>query len=206
MKIKHFVLLSSILFFSLYSEAFMTVQETAEISPMGQYKIGVEPQLKTSDGGGFNFSGFFDAALSEETSIRAQAGFGDTDFMAGGSFKWVPVPDYDRQPAIGGKTSVITWREASTNFVTFRIEPIVSKKFETESGLFTPYASLPFMFTSGNSKNTTGIQVAGGTEYHNSKWGNTVIAGELGIDAKDSFSYISAYVTFYLDDIKMKGN
>lgn len=202
-----FSLLFSVLILSSFSaQAFMTVQETAEISPLGHYKIGLEPQLKTSDGGGFNFSGFFDAALSDETSIRAQLGFGDTDFMAGGSFKWVPVPDYENQPAIGGKASVITWRESSLNFVTMRIEPIVSKKLETAHGLFTPYAALPFMFTSGNSTNTTGIQVAGGTEYHNPNWGNTVIAGELGIDAKDSFSYISGYITFYLDDIKPRGN
>lgn len=190
---------------STSASAFMTVQETAEISPLGKYKLGVEPQLKMSDGNGFNFSGFFDAALSDATSARVSAGFGDTDFYAGGSFKWVPVPDYGQQPAIGGKASIITSRDASTNFVTLRIEPLISKKFETDQGLFTPYGAIPVMFTSGNSKNTTGIQIAGGSEYHHPNWGNTVVAAELGIDAKDSFSYLSAYVTFYLDDIKTRG-
>lgn len=204
---KNYILISIIsLFLSSSALGFMTVQETAEISPMGKYKLGLEPQLRLSDGSGFNFSGFFDAALSEETSARVAAGFGDTDFFGSGSFKWVPVPDYEKQPAVGGKASIITWRETSVNFVTFRIEPIVSKKFETEHGLFTPFAALPVGFTSGNSKNTTGIQLAGGTEYHHPDWGNTVVAGELGINAKDSFSYISAYVTFYLDDIKTRGH
>lgn len=196
------------LFFILMAEvsqAYLSVQESGEIGQVGNYRLGLEPQAKLSSGGGANLTGFFDAPLNEESSFRGLVGFGDRDFYVGGSFKWIPIPDYENQPAIGGKFSVITSREASVNFVSFRLDPIVSKKFQTDQGLFIPYAAIPVTVTNGDSKTITGIQVVGGTEYVKPEWDATFLGAELGIDAKDSFSYLSVYVSFYLDDIKRIG-
>lgn len=187
-------------FFALQAQAFMTVQESNDITPMGKYKLGVEPQLRTSNGNGMNFTGFFDAPINEEMSARALIGSGDTDFVAGGSFKWVPVPDYGNQPAVGGKIGGYFWRESDEGYFTVRVEPIVSKKLHTEIGDFTPYGALPILFNSGKDYNKTGVQLAAGTEYFHSEADNMTFGAELGLDAKDSFSYISGYVTIYLDD------
>lgn len=185
---------------ALQAQAFMTVQESNDVTPMGKYKLGVEPQIRTSDGSGANFTGFFDAPINEEMSARALLGTGDTDFVVGGSFKWVPVPDYENQPAVGGKVGAYYWRESDENYTTIRIEPIVSKKIQTEIGDFTPYAALPIMFNSGKGYDKTGVQVAFGSEYFHSEADNMTFGLETGLDAKDSFAYISGYVTIYLDD------
>ncbi len=178
----------------------MTVQESNDITPKGKFKLGVEPQIRTSDGSGTNFTAFLDSPINEEMSARVLLGVGDVDLTAGGSFKWVPVPDYESQPAIGGKVGFYFWRESDESFTTLRLEPIVSKRFKTELGDFTPYASLPLMFNSGKGNNETGIQIALGSEYHHPEADNMTFGLEAGLDAKDSFSYISGYVTIYLED------
>lgn len=188
--------------FSTQARAFLTVQESNEISAVGKYKLGVEPQVRTSGGNGTNFSGFFDAPINEEMSIRAQIGAGDTDFVGGGSFKWVPIPDYKTQPAIGGKVSVIYFRESNDNFFTYRFEPIISKKFETEKGTFIPYGAIPLMLTTGNGSSVTGLQLAAGTEYITPNADNMTFGAEFGVNARDSFSYISGFVTIYIDEVK----
>lgn len=185
---------------SFQSSAFMTVQESNEITPLGKYKLGFEPQFRTSRGTGFNFSSFFDKAYNESLSFRASAGTGDTDFSVGGSAKWVPFPDFETQPAIGFKISGTYWREASENFSTIRVEPIISKKFETDLGLFIPYTAVPLMFNNGNEFNKTTLQVAFGSEYHHLNADNMTFGAELGIDGKDAFSYVSGFVTIYLGE------
>ena len=86
------IMLLALALWSLPSLAFLTVQESNEVTPAGKYKLGVEPQFRTSNGNGFNFGGFFDIPINEEASFRANAGTGETDFFAGTSFKWVPIP------------------------------------------------------------------------------------------------------------------
>lgn len=188
------------IFFSNQSFAIMTVQESNEITPLGKYKLGVEPQFRTSRGSGFNFSGFMDKALNEAMSVRGSAGTGETDFSVGGSFKWVPFPDFESQPAIGFKFGGTYWRDSSENFSTIRIEPIISKKFGTAMGLFVPYTAVPVMFNNGNDYNKTSLQVAFGSEYIHSEADNMTFGAEIGLDGKDSFSYISGFVTIYLGE------
>ncbi len=179
---------------------FMTVQESNEVTPAGKFKLGAEPQIRTSSGSGMNFSGFFDAPVNDAMSVRANVGTGDTDFSAGGSFKWVPFPDYGKQPAVGLKVGGYWWRESSESFTTLRFDPIVSKKFDTEIGLLVPYASIPVMFNSGKDYNKTSLQVAFGSELMHPETDNMTFGAEIGFDGKDSFSYVSGYVTIYLDD------
>lgn len=196
------LIFTALLLASLPSGAFMTVQESNEITPAGKYKIGMEPQVRLSDGTGINFTGFFDRGINDEGSFRAWVGTGDTDLTAGGSLKWVPFPDYGSQPAVGLKVGGSYWREHDENFFTVRLDPIVSKKFESDIGLFIPYVAIPVMFHSGQDKDQTGIQVAAGTEFLHTEADNMTFGAEVGFDAKDSFSYISGYVTIYLDEAR----
>ncbi len=190
--------------FSSVSMAYLTVGESAEIQSAHINKAGLEPQIRLSDGGGLNLTGFFDRVLSESSSFRAHVGVGDTDFYTGASLKYIPFPDVDQQPAMGGRVGAIFGREGSENFYTFRFEPLVSKKFDSPHGLFTPYGSIPIMFTNYKSKTETQVQLTGGVEYSTPELPKLLFSGELGMNMKDSISYIAASVTMYLDDLKTR--
>jgi hypothetical protein len=189
-----------LLFFSGPAFAYLSVQESNEITPAGKFKLGFEPQIKLSRGSGANFSGFFDAPINDEMSGRVILGAGDIDIFAGASFKWVPIPDYRNQPAVGAKVTGVFSKDNSDNYVSFGLAPIVSKRFDSEYGVLTPYASLPVNFVNGKSTTTTHINVAVGSELMPISADNMTFGAELGIDLKDSFSYLSGFLTIYLDD------
>lgn len=137
------VLISALLFFSSQnSHAFYETGESGEIAKEGTYKIGLMPQLRLSDGSGMNFTGFFDRALNDESSLRIHAGLGETDFYMGGSYKWIPIPDYKNQPAIGGKSR--PFMAVKTVTVWLRFEFI--QLFQKNSRLITALLFLMVQF------------------------------------------------------------
>lgn len=198
-RIKPIFVSLSMLLLTSSSFGFWTVQESNEMTPQGKYKVGAEPQYRTSDGSGFNFTGFFDKSFSDALSARALIGTGENDFVAGASIKWVPFPDFDKQPALGLKVGGYLWKEASESFTTLRVEPIISKKFESSFGQLTPYAAIPVMFNSGNNFNKTSLQFAVGSELRHSEADNMTFGLEVAANAKDAFSYVAGFVTIYVD-------
>jgi hypothetical protein len=182
------------------AQAFYETGESAEITRPGVYKIGVMPQIRLSDGSGMNVSGFFDSGIDEDKSVRVHLGAGETDFYTGGSFKWVPIPDYQNQPAIGGKAEVIYGRKSSDSVMSLRAQPIISKKFETDHGLLTPYGAIPLSVTTWRSNTDTQVNLVAGSEWSSPSLKNMEFGGELGINISKSFSYIAGYVTFLLDE------
>ncbi len=182
------------------AQAFFETGESAEITPTGFYKVGIMPQIRLSDGSGMNVGGFFDSGLTEDKSVRVTLGAGETDFYTGGSFKWVPVPDYKNQPAIGAKLEAIYARKSSDSLVSFRVQPLLSKKFDTDQGLFTPYAGFPISITTWRSNTDTQVNLVGGTEFSTPQYKNMEFGAELGINGNKSFTYISGYITVLLDE------
>ncbi|WP_289445200.1 hypothetical protein, partial [Klebsiella pneumoniae] len=79
---------------------------------------------------------------------RGLVGVGSDEFFYTGLFvKYVPFPDTEDQPALGliggatfGREEVSLEKE---EVLTLRVSPLLSKDFETDIGLVTPYASLP---------------------------------------------------------------
>ena len=158
----------------LHSNAFFSTGESGEITPKGTYRVGVEPQFKLSEGSGTNFTAFFDSALNDESSWRAHLGIGDTDFYAGGSYKWIPYPNFGSQPAMGLKFEAVYGRKASDSIIALRVHPLISKKFETDIGHFSPYASIPVGLVNYQSSNTFQLSLVAGSEYRTTnlpKWG-----------------------------------
>jgi hypothetical protein len=192
--------LAAITLVCVSAHGFYETGESAEIAAPGVYKIGVMPQIRLSDGSGMNVTGFFDRGLDDDKSVRVQLGAGETDFYTGGSFKWVPIPDYKDQPAIGGKVEIIYGRKSSDSVMSFRIHPLISKKFDTDHGLFTPYASVPLGVTTWRSNTETQVNLVGGTEWAPGNMKNMEFGAELGLNGSKSFSYIAGYVTFLLDE------
>ncbi len=160
------------------------------------YRIGVEPQLRLSDGSGGNLGVFVDSALSEGWSWRGQLGTGDTDFWAGASAKWIPIPDFEQQPAIGVRLEVDLGREGTESFTVFRAIPMLSKGFDSEVGKLTPYVAIPFgiMATKGNSETIS--QLVFGSEATFEQSQGFVYTAEVGFKMSKSFSYLSGTVSY----------
>lgn len=202
-KIKTSKILKTVLIFltsfllSQTATAYLSVGETAEILPEGFYKLGLQPQLILSDSSGFNMGVYFDTYLADSLNGRVEIGAGKTDFWTTASVKWVPIPDVDRQPALGIRGGLIYARSDSSNFYNFQITPIVSKKADTRYGEMVPFVALPITFLNTNSKSLVATQFAIGAEWFQNKDVN--YGGELDMNMSNSFTSVSAFISFPFD-------
>lgn len=182
------------------AHAINTFNESGELVSADTYKIGVEPQFGMSDSKGFDIGLFMDRSFRDDMGFRVSMGTGDTDYYLNGSLKWIPIPDYDGQPALGLKGGVTFWREKDFSFYTVTVSPLASKKQSTEYGEFVPYAALPIHMTNGNGVSKTSINLVLGSEWTTPEAPGYQFGAELGINAKDSYTYLSGYVAIFLDD------
>lgn len=176
--------------------AYLAVAETAELLRAGDYRVGVAPQLLLTSGNGLNTGAFFDMPISPAINSRFMIGGGNTDFWVSGSAKWVPFPDYGRQPAIGFKGSVSYARDANFNFYNFQLAPIISKIVDTEIGKLNPYVALPvtLIYTDNKATSNSAVQFAVGTEWVDRK--DIQVGTELGLNLSNSNSSITLYFNF----------
>jgi len=185
------------------ASAYQTIGETAELLPPGFYKLGLQPQLVVSEGGGLNVGAYFDTYLMESVNGRIEIGGGKTDFWATGSVKWVPIPDVDRQPAIGLRGAVTTARDDDASFFNIQIAPIISKKADTRYGEMIPFVAIPITFVSAskdldsNGKGYTASQFAIGAEWFQDKTIN--YGAEFDLNMSHTQSSISAFISFPFD-------
>lgn len=199
------MLLVTALLFSGPAFAYYSVMDNGEILSPGRYKLTGEAQFVTSDSG-INIPLRFDAGLNDEMGIRALIGFGETDFFVGGLFKWMPVPDLDKQPAIGANMGILYGRDNGSGELTFRFEPLLSKRFEVNFGHLTPYASIPLSIRTRNGDQYEDdptdfvAQFAVGTQLEIPDWKNLQFMTELGFDLENAYSYLSFAGVIYFDE------
>lgn len=190
--------------FSAPAFAYYDVLDAGEILPQGTYKLTGAGQLLT-DRGGLNAEAMIDAGFQDEFGMRGLFGFGRTDIFAGALFKWMPIPDIDKQPAIGFNVGVLYGKADAARDLTFRFEPLVSKKFSSGDLVFTPYASLPIGIRTrdseidGNSTNMT-WQLVAGTQLQVPKWKKLQFMGEVGVDLDSAVSHVSIAALLYFDE------
>lgn len=182
--------------------AYLTIGESTEIPAMTNYQLGFEPQFLTNNGGGVNATAFFDAPFNDSTVGRLWLGAGAVDFNIGGTVKYVPFPDVDKQPGIGFRAGGFFARKSDSNILTLQLAPMFSKKMQTDKGLFIPYAAIALDVTSAKDRNYTGSQMVLGTEYKTPEVPDMYFGAEVGLDLNDSYSYISGTVTFPFDSSK----
>ncbi len=204
------LLFSSTFLLSRTSNAYLALNETAEILPEGVFKLGVAPQLKLSDGSGFNLGVYADANLTEDTNARFTIGGGEVDFWTSASLKWVPFPDVDRQPAIGGRIGIIyardqvsvNGRDEAANYYNIQISPIVSKLADTTYGKMIPYVGLPITFVSrdkdgSDGKSFVATQFAVGAEWFSNA--DMHVGAEVDLNLNKSFTSANVFVSFPFD-------
>lgn len=183
--------------------AYLDVLDTGEIMKPGNYKLTGNMQAVTSSGG-LNLGLTFDAGFQEEYGIRLLGGLGRTDYYMGGLFKWMPIPDVDDQPAVGFNIGLLYARWNDDRDLTFRFEPLISKKFTTETMAFTPYGSLPLGLRTRNSEvhesgSAVTWQLVLGSQVQIEKWKNLQFMGEIGLDLAYAISHVGVAAIFYFD-------
>lgn len=192
-------LLAALTFTAPAFAGYLAVGESGEILPVGEYQFGVMPQLLLNEGGGADVDAFVDAPLNDASSFRVQAGAGKVDFHLGASLKYVPFPDVDNQPAIGGRVALWYARVKGVNVTTAQLAPLLSRKVDTEHGVFVPYVALPLNFANGGGTSTTGIQLTLGSEWRKPEWPNMLMGAELALNLDKTYSALNAWVAFPFD-------
>lgn len=192
------------------TQAFLGLHESAEIIPAGHYRVGVIPQFYVgSTPGNFyagrenssDFGAFLDMNILPDLNARVVLGTGTTDFWAAGYAKWVPYPDYQNQPAIGVRGGLIYVREGNSNFYNTQITPLISKHYETSSGLLTPYVGVPVTFIyEKTSNNFTALQMAIGTDWDFQK--DSQLGVELDMDLAKTTTTLSLHLNLEFDETK----
>lgn len=183
--------------------AYYGVLDNGEILSAGHYKLTGDLQALTSSGG-LNIGTRFDIGFQDEFGARAILGAGTTDVFFGGLLKWMPVPDIEGQPAIGFNAGLLYANDGGTRDLTFRFEPLVSKKFKVDDSYLTPYASLPIGLRQRDAReghNTSYVttQLVAGSQLEIPKWKNLQFIGELGLNLDNAFSYVSVGAILYFD-------
>lgn len=188
------------------ASAYFSTIDNGEMVAPGQYQIGLEPQLIFNKYEGFNVVTRVDTGINESSSVRGILGFGKVDFQLGGMYKYVPFPDVDKQPAVGGDIGAILARVNGETEFSLRFHPLISKRFETEIGDLIPYSSLPLGLTFRPNKTVVPVQVAVGTELRPLNMSNFSFFAELGLNINEAFSYISAAVAWRFDEVSVKSS
>lgn len=115
--------------------------ETAEIVNEGDYKVNASAYWNE----GFGFAGYFEAPFSSNSSWRAGLGKGKGYLHIDGGWKWIPIPDYEKQPAIGsifGISYLYYSADPSGSLLVLSAHPIISKKITISSIEIVPYTGL----------------------------------------------------------------
>lgn len=199
--------LLTVLFVSIPSAfAYNSVLQTGDLVEPGAFQAAVAPQLIL--GGyrtGVGLDALLDVGVDNASSARGLIGVGDAvNFEVGGLYKYIPFPDTERQPAIGGEVGVIFARVDGLSEVDLRFNPLVSKHLETEVGDITPYASLPIGVTFRDGNAFIPIQLAGGAEMRLLGTPNLSFFLEGGVNLYRAFGYISGAVAWRFDEVSLK--
>ena len=156
--------LIALLTLSFSAQANFVTQDTGDLVPYREYKLGVAPQFMGQQGGGTNLLTTFDTGLDSESAVRAVLGGGSTDFNSGLYYKWVPYPDAKNQPAVGFRVGLLYARDDDSTQVTSQFQPIVSKAVGMHLGRLNAYTSIPIAVSTRDGEGSLPMQWVIGSE------------------------------------------
>lgn len=180
--------------------AYYTLQDTGELLKPKEMRFGAEAQIIThGDTTGVNAIGRFDKGFNDEMNFRFELGAGTTDVVGGAYLKWVPFPDFEKQPAVGFEVGGHYAHYNSHSEVSIQVVPFASKTFETDVGVITPYAALPFAFATYNGDSTVPVLLVLGSRYRSPDVKQCDFTAELGFDihqAPNSITFGAIFPAF----------
>lgn len=188
--------------FNSVSFAYLGTIDSGELVPLNQYRLILEPQLSP-----FNLDAHFDAGISDSSQLRVSLGAGESATHFDFGVKYIPYPDIDNQPAIGYKAGVLFASEkGNSSSLTLRFTPLISKSFVIDKNHWTPYAALPLGVSVQKSTSKTPTHLAIGVELTPFSTPDMQFGAEIGASLRDSFSYVSAFISFYFEPKESETN
>jgi hypothetical protein len=158
------------------------------VIPAGTYR-GI---LELQGANGLNVVGRMDMGINESTGVRALLGTGAMALQWGLYYKWVPIPDYAKQPAIGLLGGFTFTRVENTSAVTLKVHPMFSKRLKSDIGDVIPYVSVPVGIRVADGKTTVPVQLAIGAELQ----ANSLNKFSLWIEGGANVSNAEGYISF----------
>ena len=180
------------------SWAYLTILESGEPLTRSEMHIGFAPQFLTGDTAGSNGGVTLRTGLDEGRDFSLQVGGGKVQFWTTLATRWIPIPDYRDQPAIGLRFDVTMARMSDSNTGVLRAAPFVSKRFKTDVGYLEPYAYLPLGMTLQNGTYDNVSSLTLGSQLMLEDLRPIFFYGEVGLNLKNSVSYftIGIFSTF----------
>lgn len=185
--------------------AYYGVLDNGEVLESGKYKLTPDLQALTKNGG-MNLGVSADMGFQEDFGLRALVGFGKTDVYGGAMVKWMPIPDLENQPAIGINVGIIYGKDEDLRDLSFRFEPLISKRITVDQTVITPYAALPVSVRVRNSddplieeETKMAFQLVIGSQLQIEAYKNLQFIGEIGLDLEQAPGYVSLGAIFYFD-------
>ena len=202
LKSKIRLILITLIISPLPSLAYLGTIDSGVLVPVNQYRLILEPQLSP-----YNLAAHFDAGISDSSQLRISLGAGESATHLDFSVKYIPYPDVDNQPAIGYKIGTLFASEkGNTSSLAFRFTPIISKTYEIDKNHLTPYLALPLGVSIQKSTSKTPSHFVLGAEFSPPSTPDMQFGAEIGANLRDSFSYVSAFISFYFEPLETETN
>ncbi|MBX9766736.1 MAG: hypothetical protein K2X47_05645 [Bdellovibrionales bacterium] len=157
------------------------------VTPAGTYRGMLELQAA----GGVNLVARVDMGLTAATGVRALLGTGATALQWGLYYKWVPIPDYGKQPSIGLLGGFTFTHNENKSAVTFRAHPMLSKRLDSEIGDIIPYVAVPIGLRIVDGRTYIPVQLALGAEVQPTNLKNFTFWIEGGVNVANADGYVS---------------
>lgn len=140
---------------------------------------------------GFNANVRGTYGITDELQGDLELGAGEFDVMLGAFLKWVPIPDYEKQPAIGVRAGLSYFDTDRYSQTSITAMPFVSKGVESPQGRFTPYIGFPLAINSNSNDTFFSSRIAFGTEWTHPEQKQIHVVGELGLELSKSFNSLT---------------
>ncbi|MCS6838249.1 MAG: hypothetical protein NZ480_05320 [Bdellovibrionaceae bacterium] len=171
--------------------AYLSILDSGEPTSNKEMTVGFAPQFIVSDSGGSHGTFLFKTGVGSGQDLMIQAGFGHIDFWLTLATRWIPIPDYENQPAVGVRFDGTLAREASSSIGHMRLAPFLSKRFLSEVGQLEPYLYIPFGLTIHEGKYDNIASLVVGSQIQVEDLLPLYFYVETGFDVRNSFTYVS---------------
>lgn len=184
------------LLFSFSAYGYQSLMTTGDlIQPETFQVLGyVESIFDELDGVNINVRGNY--GINDELQGDVEIGAGELDVILGAFLKWVPIPDYEKQPAIGVRAGISYIDSNLYSQTSITAMPFVSKGIETPNGRFVPYIGFPLAFNSNKNDDYFSSRIAFGTDWTHPEQKQLHVIAELGLELSKSFSSLSVGASY----------
>jgi len=186
------------LLFSSRSDAQYSTMSTGTLTKSEKTQFLGEFQYITSEQQ-LNLLARFEHGINQDFDYQLVGGVGASFLAAGAFMKWVPIPDYRNQPAVGGLFGVFLARSQSERDFSLRLHPFVSKRIDSKIGEFEPFASLPVAYAIRGDEDGFPVHLALGTGYQHSEMKDYRVFAEMGIALNYGHPYLSLGIEYQME-------